>query len=147
MTKPRHQPPRVGIHDYQEEISVNGRVMTVGDWWSEFLISDFTILPNALFRTSLGLDAHAKLVLLHLMSWMLKSDPHRPLRQTRGYISQPDLATWCGLSRSSVRRAIDTLCERRYLTTEQRKKGEPLTYRIEVFRLIEDLAEVLPYSI
>ena len=145
MTKRLNPPERKGIHNYTGYVSIHGQEMPLGDLWKAVTATQFTVLPNALFRTNLGLTSYAKLVLLHLMSWIVRTDPNRPLRQDyHGYISQKDLGEWCGISPSTVKRALAELRKRHLVVTERSRNGDALIYRVEVDQLMDDLIELLP---
>lgn len=137
---------RGGIHDYQQDIYVNDCVQDAGSVWGDFVdFKGFLMLPNVFFRTSLGLKPNAKAVLGYLMSWMVKYDPCKPLRDGRSeYLSQGDMAEACSMSINSVQRAIKDLRERRLITTQQSSPREPLIYRVEIWAIIKAIQDEVP---
>ena len=120
----------------------DGTEVTLAKWWEEAIgKTNYTRLPNIIERTNLGLDPHARCVLRYLLSWMLQTDPGRPLRTYRsgkpnGYITLKNIAEVEGMSVRSVQRAISKLQQMGYLATEQ-VRGRETLYRVELIEIME----------
>jgi predicted transcriptional regulator len=112
MSRPKRSglPTITHIEDTRED-GTTERVL-IEEWWDDILKEGYTMIPNVVLRSSLGLDAHSKMVLLHLMVWLQKSDPGAPLP---GDLRVKNLARWTGMSKSTVQRSLKVLTERGFV--------------------------------
>jgi hypothetical protein len=115
--------------------------MSGGERWKAQTKANFTIMPNNVYRTNLGLKPEAKLMLLTLMSYIDRNDPGAALK-CRGGIRVKNLAVMTGLGERRVRRSIQELEQIGYLTVTP-EVGAVSEYRVNTEAIIEVLPVIL----
>lgn len=119
----------------------NGKVVgevTMGEWWDQQMKDGFTMIPNLLLRSSLGLTPHTHFVLLTLISWMQKNEPGEPIFRTQ--VRTKAMAEWTGMGRATITRSLATL-EDRGLIERYFHHGDVTEYRLLMPRIIEAAEE------